>query len=106
MRRLTPIFALTALSFGCAATERATVLLPSFTATGGPNLLLHPTLRLTHLSESYAGRSTWPSVEHGLILEDTTYVSEWSYDDESFTDRLGGGYYGVREGYRLRRFAR
>lgn len=99
-------FVLAALAAGCAHSDRGAALQTGHPYESGGNLLLGTDRAAARWAEAYAGRSDWPTVATGVRYEDTTYVTEWSYDDESFTDRLGGGYYGARETIRARVIAR
>jgi hypothetical protein len=56
-------------------------------------LALGPARHDTWLAESYAYRSSWPSVRVGYTFDDVSTFSEVIYDDQSFYDwRYGGGY--------------
>lgn len=105
MRRLAPIL-LGAVAAGCASPAPMTVLHwpedRTHDASHERNLLFGEHPGEIRLAQLLAGRSDWPSVAMGYEQEDVTFVTEWSIDDQSFTDRLGGGYYGGTETIRTR----
>ena len=55
------------------------------------NLALGPTRDHTWLAESFAYRSSWPSVELGYVFDDLSSYTEVIYDDESYYSGLYGG---------------
>lgn len=106
MRRLCPLLLLAALCLGCAARRPAAVVCSPDSTGRERNLLLGTDRVQARIAQSYAGRSSWPSIPLGYVYDDTTYSTHWSFDDQSFTDRLGGGYFGGRETIRTRVFVR
>lgn len=64
------------------------------------NLVLGPTREDALLAEVFAGRSNWPSFSRGYLLDSTTYVTQFQFDDQSFYDRLGGGFVDSTESMR------
>lgn len=91
---------------GCASQPRATVLVAGASYGSAPNVLLGPNGDQILLGESLAGRSAWPAIHDGFVLDDTEYFSYEIYDDQSFFDRFGGGFYhqanSTRSGVRIR----
>jgi hypothetical protein len=45
-------------------------------------------------------RSDWPAVRYGYVIEDVASFFSFSYDDQSFYDRFGGGYFSLFEATR------
>jgi len=71
---------------------------PAAPAVSTPaNLALGPTAEHGRIAEYFTQRSTWPSVPVGYRLDDAAYHVEVIYDDQSFYDRLGGGYFRMSE---------
>ncbi|MBL8877837.1 MAG: hypothetical protein JNG88_01855 [Phycisphaerales bacterium] len=64
------------------------------------NLALGPTREDAVFAEAFAGRLNWPSYDRGYLLDSTTYVTQFQYDDQSFYDRLGGGFMDSTESVR------
>ncbi|MCH8804478.1 MAG: hypothetical protein IH986_00120 [Planctomycetes bacterium] len=105
MKRATWIAIGALMLCGCAPRERAVVLRSATAAASGraigfPNLALGPTADHARLAEVFATRSSWPSVETGYRLGEVSNFFEVIFDEESFHDRLGGGFYRGRESFR------
>lgn len=52
------------------------------------------------LAQRYAGRSSWPFVETGSVLEDITFFYEDRNDRQTFYDSFGGGTRQETQSYR------
>lgn len=52
------------------------------------------------LGEELTYRSDWPAFRNGYVIEDVASFFSYSYDDQSFYDRFGGGYFGLFEATR------
>ena len=105
MKRATWIAIGALLLCGCAPRERAVVLRSATAAASGrvmglPNLALGPTADHARIAAFMATRSDWPSVETGYRLGEVSEFSEVIFDEESFYDRLGGGFYRGRQSFR------
>jgi hypothetical protein len=88
-----PIMAAAATMIGCASSSRnAAEALWSFDDRPAPNLALGPSPDHNLLAREFVGRSAWPSADAGFEIENETYFSTFSYDDQSFYDRYSGGY--------------
>jgi len=75
---------------GCATSSLSTTALAS--ARPQPaNLLLSDSPYVAMLGERFAGRDDWPTTVFGYVVEDVSTFTEFSYDDQSFFDRFGGG---------------
>jgi hypothetical protein len=72
---------------GCASPERAAVV------TYGPNLVLGRSHGLSAAAQQWAGRSDWPSVEWGYVLEDVTFYRRDAYDGQLLFDRYNSSYF-------------
>ncbi|MCA9244137.1 MAG: hypothetical protein KDA32_09295 [Phycisphaerales bacterium] len=57
---------------------------------------------LIDAGEWYAGRAEWPTAYGGFVTEDESTAVEIEYDDQSFYDRFGGGYYRSTQTVRVR----
>lgn len=57
-----------------------------------PNLVMGERADENRLAQEFAGRSAWPSFDVGYAVEDVSFFSTFSYDDQSFYDRYSGGY--------------
>ncbi len=57
---------------------------------------------LIDAAEWYAGRAEWPTAYGGFIIEDESTSVEIEFDDQSFFDRFGGGYYRTSQAVRVR----
>lgn len=57
------------------------------------NLALGRMQEQTWLAESFAGRSSWPSVRLGYLFDDVSSYTEVIYDDQSYYDGFHGGSY-------------
>lgn len=68
----------------------ATVIAPR--TKPAPYLVLGPKADDVFIAEALAGRSHWPSYDRGYLLDSTTYITQFRYDDQSFYDQLGGGF--------------
>lgn len=77
---------------GCSAGGPRGQALWAYEARPTPNLALGPTVDHNLLTREFVGRSAWPSVDAGYQVEDVSYFSIFSYDDQSFYDRFSGGY--------------
>lgn len=66
----------------------------------GPNLALGTGAENNQLAEWFQGRSRWPMAEGGYRFDDVTYSFESAYDDQSFYEDDGGGFYYDVETYR------
>lgn len=77
---------------GCTAGDRAVVYVPG---AGQPaaNLALGPSRDHGWLAESFAWRSSWPSVQAGYRFDDVSSYMEVIYDDQSYYGGLDGGSY-------------
>lgn len=53
-------------------------------------------------AQAFALRSDWPSTPLGYFLDDSSVAFDSSYSDQSFFDKLGGGYYGQSGSVRTR----
>jgi hypothetical protein len=87
---------------GCAARQPYAVVYGPGKAVPGrraptPNLVLGPSAEHVRIAESFAYRSTWPSVPVGYRVDDVSYGTEVIYDDQAFYDRIGGGYFRMSE---------
>jgi len=85
---------------GCAGGNGVVVYAP------GPerppaNLVLGPSRDHVYLAESFAQRSSWPSVWSGYVFDDVSSYTEVIYDDQSYYDGFHGGGY-TREAISVR----
>lgn len=92
---------------GCARSSGPVVYAPGPDRPAA-NLVLGPSPEHTWLAETFAYRSSWPSVESGYSFDDVSTYTEVIYDDQSFYDTpLDGGYthaaVSVRTGVLIRR---
>jgi hypothetical protein len=90
---------------GCAGPDRYSVVRPRPTPSAGgvvcaPNLALGPSAEHGRLAELFNARLARPSVAVGYRLGDVSYYSELIYDDQTFYDRYGGGFYREAETFR------
>ena len=97
--RALPLLFLLVLASCASDDTRRSAYAPSVVACG-PNLVLGPKAEDAWLAEAFAGRSSWPSAERGYLLDSTTYITQFRYDDQSFFDRLGGGFIDSTEKFR------
>lgn len=105
MLRATWIAILTLLLAGCAAPNRGVVIHSSPPGaveelSTAPNLVLGPSAEHARLAQLFTQRSSWPAVDAGYRLEEISVYNEVIYDDQTFYDRYGGGYYREAETYR------
>lgn len=84
------VFALVALC-GCASKRCAYYADSPHHVRPATNTLFGGSRDEIWLAQLNAGRSGWPSVETGLIIEDVTFFYEDRNDRQSFYDRFGGG---------------
>ncbi len=77
---------------GCAGGHGSVAYAPG---PGRPaaNLVLGPMREHVWLAESFAQRSSWPSVQLGYVFDDVSSYTEVIYDDQSFYDSFHGGGY-------------
>ncbi len=64
------------------------------------NLALGSHPQQVRVGEALTYRSDWPAVRSGYVLEDVASFFSYSYDDQSFYDRFGGGYFSLFESTR------
>lgn len=86
--RLIPVLV---MASGCGVDRGA--LLVSTPRHPAPNLVLSPWREDLRAAEAFASRSDWPSSSIGYEYETFEESTLFSYDDQSFHDRLGGGLY-------------
>lgn len=94
-RSILPLLLLLTLASCASDRARRSEYAPSVVkgdAARVPNLVLGPAAEDAWIAEAFAGRSRWPSVDRGYLLDSTTYITQFRYDDQSFFDRLGGGF--------------
>lgn len=108
MRTLATGIALAALAcvLGCNSPRSHYAVLYSGPQRPAGNLALGPNAWDNRFAETQASRSTWPSINHGYRFNEITSYSQTIFDDQSFYDRLGGGYFqggqSVRSGVMVR----
>lgn len=85
---------------GCAA-PRATVYIGDGRRPP-TNLALDRDPRLTQLAEEFSSRSDWPAVDFGYVVDQFEATTVFSYDDQSFYDRLGGAFHRAAETIHIR----
>lgn len=88
--------------FGCRAARERCDRRPY----AARDLLLSRTADLSRAAQAFAGRSSWPSVEHGYRFDDVQTYTEVIFDDQSFFDREGGGHQYITESVRTGVFVR
>jgi len=79
---------------GCAVCDKGTVLTRSTPARS--NLALRPYPGTTASAEAWAARSEWPFVETGTAVDDVTFYSTMTYDEQFQYDRSVGLYRGAQ----------
>ena len=89
IRRLALLTSALLLS-GCVRQERCAVLHSESPGRTGANLTLARSPDTAQLATLLTARADWPSVEHGLRLEDVTYYSRTYYSEQTYYDRYGG----------------
>ena len=85
---------------GCAASNGVVAYAPG-PARPAANLALGPLPDHTWLAESFAGRSSWPSVQLGYVFDDVSSYTEVIYDDQSYYGGFDGGSF-TREAISIR----
>jgi hypothetical protein len=85
---------------GCAGGHGAVVYAPG-PQRPAANLALGPSRDHVWLAETFAGRSSWPSVRAGYVFDDVSSYTEVIYDDQSYYGGLHGGGY-TREAISVR----
>ncbi|RMF83543.1 MAG: hypothetical protein D6744_04465 [Planctomycetota bacterium] len=87
------VVALLGLAAGCAPPSGKIQALVAMGPRRPANLLVGPRADDTRASQRLAGRSDWPAMDFGYRLDDVLATTDVTVNDESFFDRLGGGYY-------------
>ena len=85
---------------GCASSNGVVVYAPG-PARPAANLALGPLPDHTWLAESFAWRSSWPSVESGYVFDDVSSYTEVIFDDQSYYGGFDGGSF-TREAISIR----
>lgn len=70
------------------------------------NLALGPAPAVNVLAEQFAGRAAAPGAYIGYRLGEMSYSTVFTYDDQSFYDRLGGAYFQEADSFRLQSWLR
>jgi hypothetical protein len=79
----------------------------SFERSRAPgNLALGPGPEVNLLAEQFAGRLAAPGAYVGYRLGEMAFSSVFTYDDQSFYDRLGGAYFQEADSFRLQSWLR
>lgn len=81
------------LAAGCATPSGRIQALVAVGPERPSNLLVGRRADDTRASQWLAGRTDWPALDFGYRLNDVLTTTDVSVNDESFFDRLGGGYY-------------
>ena len=87
------IVATLSLCAGCAAPSGRIQGLVAVGPSAPPNLLLGRFADDARSAQWLAGRADWPAIDAGYRVEDVSTTTEVSVNDESFYDRMGGGFY-------------
>ncbi|MBU0639638.1 MAG: hypothetical protein KKB50_12290 [Planctomycetes bacterium] len=88
----------TLLLFGCAARQPGVVIRSSAgtharCAPVVANLALGPSAEHGRVAALFAYRTSWPTVAIGYRFDQISQYTELIYDDQTFYDWHGGGYY-------------
>ena len=70
------------------------------------NLALGPAPAVAALAEQMAGRTPAPGAYVGYALGEMAFSSVFTYDDQSFYDRLGGAYFHEADSFRMQGWLR
>ncbi len=102
MRGLGAIFAVCGLLALAGCAPRRTYVFETRPGARVANIALDRDPGLTDLAEQFAERSDWPSVDFGYVTDEIDSSTVFSYDDQSFYDRLGGSFHRETESLRAR----